>query len=212
MPSLKDLGRFLLTPHLKDKNEKGVKNIIHTRNSFNRRIGMIVVAIVLSLGLIGSAVAMYSDSLTANHNIETGRLDVQFANGCTSTMSFEPCTLQIGEIASRQFSLVNKGTVPVNLKDDSATVISQGTVNLVIHWPKGTNGMVTLDPEAPMNVTVDISPGAAAAPGGTYPFSVKITATPWNGYTQQWIVNNLQLEGSVTIPKPVVKEEGSSGN
>ncbi len=210
MLSPKVLGRYLLIPLPRDCNEKGVKIITHAKTKFNRRIGMIVVSIVLSLGLIGSAVAMYSDSLTATHNINTGGLDVQFANGCTSTMSLEPCTLEIGQTATRQFSLINKGTVPVNFKDDSATVISQGTVNLVIHWPTGASA--TLDPEAQMNVTVDISPGIAAVPGGTYPFSVKITATPWNGYTQQWMVDDLQLQGSVVVPKPIVQEGGSGGS
>lgn len=162
---------------------------------------MVVVAIVLSLGLIGSAVAMYGDTLTAAHNISTGGVDVQFVNGCISTMSLETCTLQIGETATRQFSLINKGKVPMNFKDDSAIVINQGAVNILIHWPQGANA--TLDPGAQMNVAVDISPGYLAVPGGSYPFTIKITATPWNEYTHRWDVDNLQLQGMVVIPKPI---------
>ncbi|MEN6348007.1 MAG: TasA family protein [Syntrophomonas sp.] len=187
-----------------------MKNITQAKQKFNRRIGMIVVTIVLSLGLIGSAVAMYSDTITATHNINTGGVDVKFVNGSSKTMSLETCTLLIGETANRQFSLVNTGKVPMNFKDDSATLISQGAVNIVIHWPQGANA--TLDPEAQMNVTVDISPGIAAVPGGSYPFTVKIKATPWNGYTQQWDLDDLELQGTVTIPVPVeVKAEGSGG-
>lgn len=171
---------------------------------------MIVVTIVLSLGLIGSAVAMYSDTLTATHNINTGGVDVQFVNGSIKTMSLETCTLLIGETANRQFSLVNTGKVPINFKDDSETVVSQGAVNIVIHWPQGASA--TLDPDAPpMNVTVDISPGAAAVPGGSYPFAVKIKATPWNGYTQLWDLDDLELRGTVTVPVPVEEKPESSG-
>lgn len=184
-----------------------MKIITHVQKNVNRRIGMIVVVIALSLGLIGSAVAMYSDTLTANHNINTGSLDVQFSNGCITTMSLEPATLEVNQSVVRQFSLVNKGTVPVNFKDDSATSLNGIPVMVNIHWPTGANA--TLDPDMPMNVLVDIMPTTDVP--GTYKFSIKITAAPWNGYTDQWTVDNLQLEGSVTVPEPVIAPEGEGG-
>lgn len=171
----------------------------------NRRIGIIVLTIVLGLGLIGSAVAMYSDTLTANHNVNTGGIDVQFVNGSTTTMSID-CTLELGQTANKEFILANKGTVPVNFKDDSATSLTGGSAQVIIRWPTGASA--TLDPEAQMRVPVDI----IAVTPGIYQFSVNITATPWNGYTDQWKVNNLQLQGTVTVPEPVKVEGDGSGS
>ncbi|MEN6389758.1 MAG: TasA family protein [Syntrophomonas sp.] len=172
-----------------------MKIITHAKKNVNRRIGLIVVSLVLSLGLIGSAVAMYSDTLTANHNVNTGGLNVQFVNGSTTTQSLD-CNLLVGETANKEFYLINKGTVPVNFKDDSATSLIVGSAQVTIQWPTGANA--TLDPEAQMRVPVEI----VALSAGTYQFNVNITATPWNGYTEQWKVNNLQLQGSVVVTEP----------
>jgi len=102
-----------------------------------KKIGLICLAVVLSLGAMGAALAYWSDTLTINGSVTTGTFDTNFTAatctdnegtgpdvgtcGVTDTLPAKSFTVTIGNgypcyQCTVNYTITNSGTIPAKIK------------------------------------------------------------------------------------------------
>jgi hypothetical protein len=151
------------------------------------RIGILAIALMVSLGAMGLAYSAWTDTITINNTIITGGVDPVLNCGFGSPQVscgvsiIDPMRLELSVNASaagtytRNFSIQNTGTLPEKIKSIIKSSVPAGVTVFV------TNGVgTTIDPGQTYNGIIAVSIGHGATLPVSFSFTVTFTAGLWN--------------------------------
>jgi predicted ribosomally synthesized peptide with SipW-like signal peptide len=163
-----------------------------------KKLGFIILAVVLALGAIGAGYAYWSQTMTINASAKVGTFDVNFKSvnltesnavgGATASIDshnakigyFNVANAYPGYTATATFTVKNEGTIPVNIS------ISKSGVD-------PNNRFST-----PGNIT-NLAAGATATVAVTFTLDGSVTTVPPQG-TQYNITYTLNVTQGVGLP------------
>jgi len=156
------------------------------RNRFSR-LGLLSLALLLSLGITGIGYAAWTDEVTIDGTVEIGYIGVVLSEGVSSgnvTASIVGHTIEIeinaggeGEYEYRDFDIHNTGTIPVKIQDIQIEP-SGGLAVEVSGVEVGTQiEQSGVDPDTVYGTVAMTVPGA-----GTYTCKVTFYFIQWNLY------------------------------
>ena len=152
-------------------------------------MGLLSLALLLSLGITGIGYAAWTDELTVDGTVETGYVAVVLTPGVSSgnvTASIVGHTINIeidaggeGEYEYRDFGIHNTGTIPVKIQDIQVEP-SGGLAAEVTGVEVGTQiEQSGVDPDTFYATVTMAVPGA-----GTYTCEVTFYFVQWNQYVE----------------------------
>ena len=146
-----------------------------------KKIGFIILAVVLALGLMGAGYALWSQTLNIGASATMGTFDVNFTNATTP-----PAPDGTGGAATAVIS--DPGSAigkTVTLTVDNA--YPQWTGGFILTVTNSSSVPVTLALNAPVDSlklwSASADPGTALTPGGTFQYTVTCTIPDWLGTT-----------------------------
>ena len=145
-----------------------------------KKIGLIVLALVVALGALGAGYAAWSQDLTISGNVSTGTFDVVFQNLSTSeTDSLEQGTITADNLAAdshsfdvtvsngypgyigvANFEVKNPGSIPVKVKSISVTDVNDTDYSAVINGIVAGDVITSGATKTGCNVTITIASDA----------------------------------------------------
>lgn len=162
-----------------------------------KKFGVLFVAMLVALGLVGATYAYWEDSLSISGSVSTGNLDVQFSNGSPSdnegtydvgdvsceitgakTAKITVTNAYPGYVATCTFTIENTGTIPakisetVNNNNDEIDV-STSWNGLDANNVLGANGGVA-------TLTVQTTVTESAQEDGYYEYTITINVGQFN--------------------------------
>ena len=155
------------------------------RSSF-AKIGAIMLAVVVGLGLMGVGVSYWSDTVNISATVETGDWGVQltWCGNCShlaiscdvvasDTLEVTVTDAEAGDY-SCDFDIENTGDIPVKIQSIDVSTLPGGVVVGTTDVVAGTQ----IDPGPPETGTVNIHLNNAIA--GSFGFTVTFEVVPWN--------------------------------
>lgn len=158
------------------------------RNRFSR-LGLLSIALLLSLGITGIGYAAWTDEITIDGTVEIGYVAVVLSEGVSSgnvTASIVGHTIDIeinaggeGEYEYRDFGIHNTGTIPVKIQDiqiESSGGLAAEVSDVEVGTQIEQSGV---DPDTVYGTVAMTVPGA-----GTYTCKVTFYFIQWNLYVE----------------------------
>ena len=163
----------------------------------------LLVTLVVALLVMGIAYAKWSKTLYIRGTVNTGKLDVIFANVGCDDEGIDPgkdkdvgeCCVEVspdGEsmtvtinnaypcyYCTIEFDLVNTGSIPVIIA--SVTINNPNPDELTVELKPELVG-TQIDPECSVHVSLYVHLEQPADMGASYSFSITIEAVQWNEY------------------------------
>ena len=168
-----------------------------------KKFGLLLLAVVLALGALGTAYAMWSEDLFIDGTVNTGDLDIGYYCGWGEFWDTEPDGKDVSYITkawgadnkSITFTIVNAypcidyygefclnvadGSIPVHFGPwviDRGTMPDSATIEVTPDMT-GVQGHAGLHQECLLHVHLD---NTGTAMGATYTFKVKVTLVQYN--------------------------------
>ncbi len=176
---------------------------------------MIVVAVVAGMGLIGSAMALWGDTLCINEDVDTGYVDIDFtassgfkvsgssgdccgSGGIDTEITDNDNTLVVDvdkgwlwSVWQTDFTITNNGTIPVKLEDSTFSMKNTDVYEYLVEPQDGT----VIDPGASVTGSVQVEIKALKSKDRTFDGYIKFV--PWNdGSTSNWS-ETLHIDGDM---------------
>jgi hypothetical protein len=143
----------------------------------NRKVGLIVLVVVIALGVLGVGYAAWTQTLTITGTVATAKFDVNFTGNTT------PAAPTGGTVSSsiadpKAATLGVTNVYPGYSGDWTFTVTNSSSipVSVVLTETSDTGNMFTAVPAGPVTI---------AANGGTQVYTVSILVPAWTGSTNQ---------------------------
>lgn len=171
--------------------------------------GLVVwAALTVGIGLMGSAMALWGDTLKIEEAAETGDINpcfTEFSGPGSIDMGNKTVDIALGPVApgyqaTFDYEITNRGTVPV--KVETKNYSGSGEIVVTDTFPS-----VDLDPGESDTGTLGITVAGGATTGG-YGFNLELVFKQWNAYDfsigtpdNPW-EESLNITGSVTVSAP----------
>ncbi len=165
--------------------------------------GLLTIAVVLALALMGVAYALWSETLSISGTVSTGAVDVAFQNATDDDDGIDPgydknvadCTVELGAngdsmtinitngypsyTCTVSYEFFNSGTIPVILNDISESIPPELTV-----MQTGPEEGYQLDANQHAEATIAIHVDQEAEENENYTLSKSFWWVQWNEYPQ----------------------------
>jgi predicted ribosomally synthesized peptide with SipW-like signal peptide len=162
-------------------NTLKIKNINNsTGENKMKKMGFIILAVVLALGALGAGYAAWSQTLTINGSVSTGTYDVVFQNlGTSETDALAVGTVTADNLATdghsfkvtigngypgyvgvATFEVKNTGTVPAKISSITVNGVSATNYSAVVNGIAVGNVIAPDAADSGNNVTITIADGA----------------------------------------------------
>lgn len=163
--------------------------------------GLLTIAVVLALALMGVAYALWSETLDIDGTVHTGEVDVAFQNASDDDNGIDPgydkdvanCTVNVAGDGNSMditinngypsytctvtYEVFNSGTIPVKLQSFSGVVPSELEIT-----QSGLSVGGQIDAGQAVTATIAIHVEQEAAEGATYTFTKDFLFVQWNEY------------------------------
>jgi len=157
--------------------------------------------LVLAVIVLGAALAMWSETLTVNVTVNTGKVDVSISAQCLEAPEAEgkdvaSCTVTPSEDGNSvtvtisnaypgykvnvYLTVSNDGTIPVKLYRFSISEYDESALSVTPTMPSNTQ----IDPGETSTYILSIEVLQGAEQSSTYRFTVTLTFAQWNEVTE----------------------------
>jgi len=166
----------------------------------------LLVTLVMALVVMGIAYAKWDKELFIQGTVNTGTLDVVFANVECSDLGIDPgydkdvgsCSVCLSDedetmtvtinnaypcySCTIDFDLVNVGTIPVII--ESVTIDNPNSNELTVTMTPSPDDLlgVQIDPDGSVHVSLYVHVEQPAEQGSSYSFTITIVVVQWNEY------------------------------